>query len=195
MKPVGSRSEAKRGAEIRESRSLGPVAHRLRQLQARIGGHEMVAAKIARTILYAIRDMGRRSTYLSGVASASRRRGMTLDDVVHSLGERDAGLFVHEGMLCYAGPFLLPGDPLQTGIAANSAQLRELTVDGCYRLRVSGGRTTCPDHLPGRSLTGSARSGRTRGLQMRGPAQAATVIHTLARRSCAMLNAVRMACP
>jgi hypothetical protein len=128
---------------------------------------------------------------------------MTSGDVIDALGQRDAGLFVREGTLCYAGPFLMPGNPLQRAIAANLPELRALftcvpegrcTADGCYRLRVSDGAPTCVWHLPEQDLTGLTLASRIRGSRIRWLTDALTVVHTLAFRSYAMLNAFQVLC-
>jgi hypothetical protein len=51
---------------------------------------------------------------------------MTLADVLRTLRERDATLYVERGRLRYVGMSLLHDDPLRAGIAEHRAELLDL---------------------------------------------------------------------
>ena len=80
---------------------------------------------------------------------------MTVDDVFQRLRNLEAGLYVEDGQLKYAGPVLDSNDPLRAGIAEHRQLLTELftyapggrcVYEDCYRLLAPNDKVACPDH-------------------------------------------------
>jgi len=79
---------------------------------------------------------------------------VTLDEVIQTLRDRDAVLYVDAGALRYVGVSPLRDDVLRAAIAEHREILIEMftyspggrcVAAGCYRLRVEG-MDRCPDH-------------------------------------------------
>jgi hypothetical protein len=80
---------------------------------------------------------------------------MTLDELITTLRDHNAALYVEDGQLRYVGPRLAADDPIRRAIAAHRSELVELftympggrcVFTDCYRLLAEGDKICCPDH-------------------------------------------------